>query len=62
LQQFLRILKDFAEFVSLGTQNFRSQLGRNFYSRHGTVFGNESNFVDADAWVAGHRCLQLFGE
>jgi hypothetical protein len=62
LQQFLRVFKNIAESVSLRAQHFRSQLRRNFYSRHRAVFRNESNFIDANARVAGHRALQLFGE
>jgi len=62
LRQFLRVLKNLAEFISLCAQHFRGQLRRNFYSCHRSVFRNESNFIDADARIAGHRRLQLFGQ
>jgi hypothetical protein len=58
----LRVLKNFPEFISLRAQHFRRQLRRNFYSRHRTVFRHESNFIDANARVAGHRRFQLFGK
>jgi hypothetical protein len=62
LQQFLRVFKNFAEFVSLRAKHLRRQLSRDFYSRDGSIFRDEANFVDSNAWVAGHRALQLFGE
>jgi len=58
----LRVLKNFAEFISLRAEHFRRQLRRNFYSRHGTVFRHKSNFIDANARVPGHRGFQLFGK
>jgi hypothetical protein len=62
LQQFLRVLKNFAEFITLRPQDLGSQLRRNLYSRDRSIFRYESNFIDADARVAGHRSLQLFGQ
>jgi len=58
----LRVLKNLAEFVALRAEHFRRQLRRNFYSRHRTVFRHKSNFIDANARVAGHRGFQLFGK
>jgi hypothetical protein len=58
----LWVFENFAEFVSLCAKHFRSQLRRDFYSRHRSVFRNESNFIDTDARIAGHRGLQLFSE
>jgi hypothetical protein len=55
LQQFLRVFKNFPEFVALRAEHFRSQLSRNFYSSDGSIFRHEPDFVDANAWISGHR-------
>jgi hypothetical protein len=51
----LWVFKNFAEFISLRAKHLRRQLRRDFYSRDGSIFRNETNFVDTNARISRHR-------
>jgi hypothetical protein len=55
LQQFLRVFKNFPEFVALRAKHLRRQLSRNFYPRDRSIFRHKTNLVDANARISGHR-------
>jgi hypothetical protein len=60
LQEFVRVLEEISELVSLGAERLRCQLRRHLDSRHGRIFRDIANLVDLDARFTRERRFQLF--
>jgi hypothetical protein len=62
LQQFVWIFQKIPELVALCSENFCSQLRRDFHARDRRVFGDVANLIYFDTGLSRERGFELLRE